>query len=368
MTRYLSLITLIAILSSCTKQPRQQLESFTTEAELLQLEQLDNNRTLCRIMNPWKEEEVAMQYLLVDKSDKNWSEQKEKEYAELYGSSVTLRTPLERQTITSSCHAWLLSQLDALNSIAVMCDTAYVKAENLKRWMRNANAHVLDGGNAMAPNAEVILSAQSDAIWVSPFENATAGSLVNLPIPVIYCADYMEHSALGRAEWMRFYGRLVGKGEEADALFETVSEKYRSSSPATTNGFYLLAELPYGATWYVPGGHSTSAEIYMNAGYYYLWEDDNHAGSLSLSREAVLAQAADADVWIFKYNDPAHDWTLDDLKRQEDMFGQIKAVKEGRVLTCNTAFSDFFDVTPFRPDTLLNSLVSWDEAFFKVLK
>lgn len=40
--------------------------------------------------------------------------------------------------------------------------------------------------------------------------------------------DYMETSALGRAEWVRFYGLLFGKEAEADSLFAGVEEAYLS--------------------------------------------------------------------------------------------------------------------------------------------
>ena len=59
-----------------------------------------------------------------------------------------------------------------------------------------------------------------------------------LDIPIIECADYMETSALGRAEWMRFYGLLFGVAPQADSLFAEVdsclfnlfSEKYFSTA------------------------------------------------------------------------------------------------------------------------------------------
>ena len=47
-----------------------------------------------------------------------------------------------------------------------------------------------------------------------------------LDIPIIECADYMETSSLGRAEWMRFYGLLFGKAAEADSLFARVEADY----------------------------------------------------------------------------------------------------------------------------------------------
>ena len=36
----------------------------------------------------------------------------------------------------------------------------------------------------------------------------------------------METSALGRAEWMRFYGLLFGEAQKADSLFAEVEKNY----------------------------------------------------------------------------------------------------------------------------------------------
>ena len=167
-----------------------------------------------------------MQYLLVPKDDKDWNEDVEETYSMKYGPSTVLRTPLTRMTLTTACHTWLLSQLDALDNIAILCDTSFINASNIKTWMRshknNGEPMILDGGTATKPNVEVLMAGQSDALWISPYENATLGNLDKLPIPIIYCAEYMENTPLARAEWMKFYGRLVGRAEKADSLFEVV--------------------------------------------------------------------------------------------------------------------------------------------------
>lgn len=66
----------------------------------------------------------------------------------------------------------------------------------------------------MAPDIERIIALKPEAILVSPFENSGGyGKLDKLHIPIIEAADYMESSPLGRAEWMKFYGMLFGKGK-----------------------------------------------------------------------------------------------------------------------------------------------------------
>lgn len=371
----ISFISLLLLLSCRTSQQQQQDvkidgKGFGIEyAELLVMENLGGDRILCRILDPWRTGRNMMQYLLVPKDDKEWNEDVEETFSSKYGESTVLRTPLTRMTLTTACHTWLLSQLDALDNIAILCDTAFINASNIKAWMRSqkpdGNPTILDGGTATKPNIEVLLAGQSDALWISPYENASLGNLDRLPIPIIYCAEYMENSPLARAEWMKFYGRLVGRSAKADSLFEAVSNRYEKLSKNRGNGQKILVDLPYGATWYVPGGCSSSAQLYEDAGFVYPWAEDMHSGSLSLSKEAVLSKAQDCDVWYIRYMDTNKDWTLADFKRQNVFFDKFKAAREGNVWGCNTAYSDFFDITSFRPDSLLESFVKGNGAFYK---
>lgn len=368
------LLFFLLLLPACTKRtavvetPLKHSAAETHYAELLQMQELEEGRVLCRVLDPWRTNEVVAQYLLVPQTDDRWSEEMLHAYSSTFGQSTLLRTPLRHITLTSSCHAWLIHSLEAMDKVSVMCDTGYVMSPAVKEWLRTHP--VKDGGSSTSPNAEVMLQAQSDAVWISPFENIGTALLAQLPIPTIYCADYMENTPLARAEWMKFYGRLVGKGMEADSLFQDVAERYDSICSLTDTTLTrpkLLAELPYGATWYVPGGRSTSAQLYHDAGFNYPWAQDTHAGSLSLSPESVLAKAGECDVWYFKYMSNEGDWTREDFLKQNPYYRQFRAAKEGQLWGCNTAVSDLFDVTPFRPDLLIESLVAKNGAYYTLL-
>lgn len=358
------------LLSACHSQkpddPLEPTDASTHYATLLQMQDIDDGITLCRIMNPWQQERVAIQYLLCETtaSPENLTDHKLKEMEEHFGRFLVLDVPLQRQTLTASCHAWLLNELEATASIGVMCDAGYVQVPAIQRRLDAGS--ILDGGKSMAPNAEVIRAIGSDAIWISPYE-ATSQQIVSaqLPdIPIIYCADYMETGPLARAEWMRFYGRLVGKTDEADSLFNIVETNYRNLTCGNSGSGDLnnkprvsvLPDLPYGATWYVAGGRSTLGQMYSDAGFHYPWTDDTHGGSLALSPEAVFDKAQDADIWLFKYNLTDHDMTLSELIGQNALYGQFHAAQTGDVFGCNTSVSDYFDATPFRPDLLLREL------------
>ena len=365
------IVAIVCLMTSCqgqqNKEAFRQTGAATQYASLLEMQDMKGIGVFCRIMNPWQPERVAMQYLLVEsengeepKQNSNTDDSKIQDLEEQFGPFQILNVPLDRQTVTSSCHLWLLKQFGALNTVSVVCDAEYVKIPAVQEAL--ATGTLTNGGSSMAPNTEVIKAAGSSCIWLSPYESTSQMMvLAQLPdLPVIYCADYMECSPLARAEWMRFYGRLVGKSYLADSLFHEVSSSYNAIATTDTTSAdcpTLLPELPFGATWYVPGGRSTLGLMYQDAGFQYPWAKDTHGGSLSLSPEAVFERGNKADIWIFKqYDEEQPTFTREWFLGQNALFGQFEAAQRGRVYGCNTAHSDYFDATPFRPDLLLKEL------------
>ena len=170
-----------------------------------------------------------------------------------------VRTPLERAVLFSSVHAALLADLRALNAAGGVCDAAYVLHDTLRRCL--ADGRLADMGSSVQPDMERLARLRPDALWVSPFENAGYGALETLGVPIIECADYMETSALGRAEWMKFYGMLVGREAEADSLFAEVERSYRELAElAARRGHPVKGFDAYAVSDVLPGsGLSSSA-------------------------------------------------------------------------------------------------------------
>ncbi|MDO5751243.1 MAG: ABC transporter substrate-binding protein, partial [Rothia sp. (in: high G+C Gram-positive bacteria)] len=134
-----------------------------------------------------------------------------------------IRTPLQRAVLTTSVHAALLLDLHAERAIAGLTDTAYIVSPEVRQLLCQG---VKSMGTALQPDLELMQAARADALLTSPFEGDGSARAQRLGIPQIACADYMESSPLGRAEWMRFYGRLFGQAERADSLFAAVEQHY----------------------------------------------------------------------------------------------------------------------------------------------
>lgn len=347
-------LTSVLLLSACggrsktSSAPTAEKEISLHYAENLKLSQAEDY-TIARLRNPWDTTKTLHTYLLIDK---------DKPLPENLPEGTIVRTPLSKAIVYSSVHCGLLQQIGALKSIGGICDLKYIKLPEIQEGCRNGS--ITDAGNGMNPDIEKIIDLHPDAIMLSPFENSGGyGRVEKLNIPIIECADYMETSALGRAEWMRFYGLLFGRTQKADSLFAEVENNYNelkalvaplSSAPS------VISELKNGSAWYIPGGQSTSARIYADAGANYVFADDEHSGSVPLAFETVFDKGQDADFWLIKYNQ-AVDKTYSELKSDYAPYSGFRAFQERNIYGCNTGKVPFYEDSPFHPDRLLKDLI-----------
>ena len=168
----------------------------------------------------------------------------------------------------------------------------------------------------------------------------------------------METSALGRAEWMKFYGLLFGRAQQADTLFAQVDSNYHAlmgKAQQTREKVSAFTERKMGSVWYVPGGRSTIAQLLHDARVTYPFADDTHAGSLALSFETVLNEAGNSDIWLIKYNHQPN--TRQALLAEDAGYAQFKAFQRGKVFGCDCAAVPYYEEVDFHPDRLLNDIL-----------
>lgn len=307
--------------------------------------------TLVRLADPWHEGKTLHTYVLYSGD--------QKADAGIQGAT-SVRIPLSRCLITTSVHCSLAQMLGREKVVRGVCDAAYISSPWAKKGLETKR--IADCGNSMSPNIEQIIKLSPDAIFLSPMQNMGGyGKVENLNIPIIELADYMEVSALGRAEWVKLYGLLFGAEREADSLFAVTEKNYnrlKAAAASTKDRPSVIMDKVEGGIWYQPGGKSTIAELLKDAGMAYAYEKDQTSGSVQKSFESVMATNADARIWLLRYYKPGDKpLSLSELKAENEGYCQLKAYKEGRVYGCNTASSTFFEDTPFRPDLLLKDFV-----------
>lgn len=327
--------------------------------------------TEVKVHNPWKEGTELHRYILVPKGKEGDATMAKlagqahgegKAAAALGVKTDTVRTPLESNLVFTAPHCQLLTELGCQNAITGVCDKDYINIPDIKsRAQADAKvAHpIMDCGSSMQPDIERIIALHPEALLISPFENSGGyGKLDKLRIPIIETADYMETSPLGRAEWIKLYGLLLSSSK-ADSLFSAIEKEYlqlKAEAAKLPLGLSILTERKTGNVWYVPGGKSTMGILLRDAHAKYIFADDQHSGSLSMSPEQIIAKGNQVDVWAFKYFG-GNALTKQDLLAEYQGYQALKAFQTGTVYETNTSCEPYFELTSFHPEILLREFI-----------
>ena len=347
------IVIIVLLLSACSGGSKT---SSAFEGKVLPLKYAENltliqgeGYTEAVLRNPWDTTSILRTYILVDK---------DKEVPDHLPEGTLVRTPLSKALVYTATHCNLIHELGAVKSIGGICEIQYIKVPEIVEGC--ANGTIVNAGEGTNPDIEKIIDLHPDALLLSPYENSGGhGQVEKLKIPIIECADYMETSALGSAEWIRFYGLLFGREALADSIFAEVEKNYNDlKALATAQPIKprLMCEVKSGSAWYVSGGRSTTGKLYADAGAEYVFSSYTNAGGVPLSFETVFDKAQDADVWLMKYNHPT-DKTYQSLQEDYAPYANFKAFKEKNIYHCNTAYRPYYEDFPFHPDRVLKDLI-----------
>lgn len=275
-----------------------------------------------------------------------------------YGQNDTIK----RIVVTSTTHLPYLEMLGIGDRLVGFPGTKYISSEYFRT--RVTEGHIMDLGPDGNMNLELLYSLEPDAVIAFDMggESAVLSKLEQSGIRVIYNSDFLETSALGRAEWVRFFGALFQRQAQADSIFNEIDRRYTQLQSLAKNVTFrptILTGVMYGDTWFLPGGNNFASTFYQDAGGKYLWDDNPSNGWLELSFESVLDKAADADFWI----GIATINTLDELKAKDARYTAFAPFKHHQIFNYHKRISptggyDYFESGYARPDLILADLIS----------
>lgn len=301
------------------------------------------------IRNPWDTTRYLQKYTLVPKNQ---------ELPTQLPTGTLIRTPIENVVTYGAIHCGVLNELNKIETVKGVCESQYIDLPYIREAVQKGL--IPDLGEASAPDVEQIIEIQPEIIMTSPFQHISYGAVAKTGIPLLECADYMEATPLGRAEWIRLHGLFFDKEQLADSLFQATETRYNELKNKvfthTTQRPTMFAEQKTGPAWFVPGGNSYMANFYKDAGSAYIWSENPSTGSISLSFEEVFDKAQNANYWLIKYHS-SQDLTYTQLKQEYRLYSEFDAFKNRNIYICNSGKVPFYEEMPLHPDRLLADLV-----------
>lgn len=246
--------------------------------------------------------------------------------------------------------------LDMKHTICGVAEPEYISDTYIKKKVDKGL--IRDVGIAAAPDVEVIVDMEPDFMMVSPFKDNHFASIKGAGIPVIANADYLEHTPLGRAEWLVFVGELLGEGEKAKQLFSEIESEYKSVKTIAQKTIVkptVFTGHLYQGIWNTPAGESFMANFFNDAGCDYIYKDTKGTGSLNLDYETIIDRAEKTDFWVLLVNYPG-DFGYNSLMDMDRRYADFNAFKNRKVIATNASNSLYFEKGLLEPHIVLSDL------------
>ncbi|MCI5933975.1 MAG: ABC transporter substrate-binding protein [Lachnospiraceae bacterium] len=280
---------------------------------------------------------------------------------------VVLQRPIKDLYLVASAVMDMFCQLDGLDAIAFSGqqeENWYVEAA--KEAM--AKGDLIYAGKYSKPDYELLVSKgcslaiENRMIAHSP---DVIEKLEDFKIPVmIECSSYESHP-LGRVEWVKFFGALLGKEEEAERIFEdqvAILERVSADEQTkkkvafffvTSNGLVQVRQ----SSDYVPKMIELAGGKYV---FENLGDPDSRRSTLNMQVEEFYNGAKDADFLIYNSSIDGGVANIRELLDKCELLADFKAVQENNVwCTTNDLYQQSLSIGYLMED--IHAMLSGEE-------
>lgn len=255
---------------------------------------------------------------------------------------VIIERPLDKVYLVASAVLDMFRALDEVSAVRLSgtnADGWYI--EEAKSAMEQGE--ILYAGKYSAPDYELILeqgcrlAVENTMITHTP---EVKEKLQSFGISVLVDHSSYETHPMGRVEWIRLYGALLGKEREALEIFQQqeqeIAEAVSSDQKEKTVAFFYITA--NGSVNVRKTSDYIPKMIELAGGRYIfddLGSDDSHSTSMTMQMEEFYAAAKEADYLIYNSSIDGEVESLEELLAKSSLLKDFNAVQKGEVF-CTT--------------------------------
>ncbi len=293
---------------------------------------------------------------------------------ELEEDIVVLQRPIKDLYLVASAVMNMFCELDSLDAISL-------SGQKQEGWYIEEAREAMERGDMVyagkynKPDYELILSKgctlaiENMMISHSP---EVIEKLEGFGIPVMIEYSSYESHPLGRVEWIKLFGALLGKEEQAEQIFsEQIEILERVTAEEKTNKtvafFYITSNDMVQVrrpTDYVPKMIELAGGKYI---FENLGDEESNRSTMNMQLEEFYNTAKDADFLIYNTAIDSGVASLEQLLGKSELLKDFKAVKEGNVwCTTNDMYQQSMSIGYLIED-IHNMLTEEDETEMEYL-
>lgn len=271
--------------------------------------------------------------------------------------------PLNSAMIVPTSAIAFMSELDLLDKITGVNQGDFIYNQEIRNRLQDGTIEEIGTFNEIFIEKIMVNKPDVFITTSSPMQAKHHQLMENQGIKILFMDEYEEINPLGKAEYVKIIGKLFGKVEEAENLFDEIVSNYHKIQSEIKEFNQekptIFANQIYGDVWYMPGGNSFQAKLFEDAGGNYLWSNNNSEITLNLSFESVYKKASQADIWMNVGDFPNKAALLASFPN----YNWFKAFKNGNIYNWNkrksaTGANDYFETGTARPDWVLKDLAA----------
>ena len=229
---------------------------------------------------------------------------------------VVLQLPLSNLLISSTPVTSLINAIGALDAVSMTTqdyDGWYI--DDVKAAMDAGTLTYI--GSYKEPDFEVLAANPPPFSVFSTMLDSVpdvADKLKELGIPFMRDTSTYETHPLGRMEWIKLYGLLLGKEAEAQAHFDAQKALIEGIGDQSTGKTVMVKMLE------LAGGEYVLPEL-----------DPDKSGTQKIEAEEFYAGAGDADFIVYIWSMGGKPDSMEAFTSRSEILKDFKAVKEGNV-------------------------------------
>lgn len=252
--------------------------------------------------------------------------------------TIVLKQPVQNMYLVSSAVMDIFSKLDAIDTLRFSSQTEdnwYV--DDAKQAMEDGS--LIYAGKYSKPDYELIVSEgcslaiENSMIFHSP---EVMEMLESFDIPVMVEYSSYESHPMGRVEWIKFFGALVDKEDEAQRIFDEQidildSVTANENTDKTVAFFYITSN---GLVQVRQSNDYIPKMIELAGGRYIfdnLGDSESKRSTMNMQVEEFYDGAKDADYIIYNSTIDGGLSSVDELIDKCPVLADFKAVKDGNV-------------------------------------
>ena len=305
------------------------------------------------VLKPWRDAKETFQYVLV---------QRGADIPDGFEEHQIFEVPIKGFVTMSTTHLPHVDILDIHDELLAVSSFKYVNTESIVTRIKEKKLKEVGYGANL--DLEMLVDLSPGLVMTNAMGDAQHDihpKLMELGVPVVLNAEYMENHPLGRAEWMKFTALFFNREAQAQETFGEVARDYQKLAAlgrSTKERPTVFTGTSWNGIWHVPGGRSYMAQFLADAGANYMWRDNPETGSLALDIEAVLGRAKDAEFWV-----NTGQWnSVDDALAVDERHGLFLAMNTGKVFNRNARANenggnDYWETGIVQPHRLLADLI-----------